>query len=140
VARRFLQTDGRAHGVVFGIRREDGRWLMVRRAAGCSLPGKIAFPGGGLEAGETQEQAVIREAREELGIDVSPMRPVWRTEFGSFTLFGWSALWTGGELNPEPLEVAETIWLSADEAQARVDGLPTNAHFIRALETPSESR
>lgn len=120
--------------MVFGIRREDGRWLMVRRAAGCSLPGKIAFPGGGLEAGETQHEAIIREAWEELGIEVAPVRPAWKTEFGSFTLFGWHAEWVGGEINPEPLEVAEVVWLSSAEAAERGDGLATNVEFIGALE------
>ena len=126
--------------MVFGIRRDDGRWLMVRRAAGCSLPGKIAFPGGGLEAGETQEQAVIREAREELGIEVQPICHVWKTQFGAFTLFGWYAKWHSGEIRPEPLEVAEVVWLSTEEAGGRDDGLPTNAQFIRALEARLESK
>lgn len=132
---RFLQEDGRPHGVVFGVRRaEDGRWLMVRRAAGCTLPGKVAFPGGGMEAGEIQEQAVVREAREELGIDVRPVRPVWRTQLGRFTLFGWYAEWVGGEVTPDPWEVAEVLWLSLAEVEGREDGLPTNPEFIRALE------
>jgi len=107
---------------------------MVRRAPGCSLPGKIAFPGGGVEADESQEHAVVREAREELGIDVRPLRRVWRTDFAGFILFGWAAEWLAGDLAPDPLEVSEVVWLTLDEAIARPDGLPTNGDFIRALE------
>ncbi len=134
MGKRFVQPDGRAHGVVFGLRRADGRWLMVRRAKGCSLPGKIAFPGGGVEAGESHEEAIVREAREELGIEVRPLRPVWQTRFGQFTLFGWLAEWIDGELWPAPGEVEEILWLNREEAMGLEDGLATNGDFIAALE------
>ena len=46
----------------------DGRVLIAERPAGKSLAGLWEFPGGKLELGETPEQSVIRELREELGI------------------------------------------------------------------------
>ena len=48
----------------------DGRVLLARRPAGKAMAGLWEFPGGKVEAGETPEAAVIREAREELGIDI----------------------------------------------------------------------
>lgn len=47
----------------------DGRVLLARRPAGKAMAGLWEFPGGKVEPGETPEAALIRELREELGID-----------------------------------------------------------------------
>ena len=49
----------------------DGRVLLAQRPAGRALAGLWEFPGGKLEPGETPEAALVRELREELGIDTS---------------------------------------------------------------------
>ncbi|WP_308910625.1 (deoxy)nucleoside triphosphate pyrophosphohydrolase [Pseudokordiimonas caeni] len=49
----------------------EGRVLIAERPAGKSMAGLWEFPGGKVEPGEIPEAALIREAREELGIDVS---------------------------------------------------------------------
>ena len=48
----------------------DGRVLICQRPQGKQLAGLWEFPGGKVEAGETPEAALIRELREELGIEV----------------------------------------------------------------------
>jgi 8-oxo-dGTP diphosphatase len=49
----------------------DGRVLIAQRPEGRSMAGLWEFPGGKIEPGETPEIALIRELREELGIEVS---------------------------------------------------------------------
>jgi len=59
--------------------RPDGDFLLTSRPAGKVYEGYWEFPGGKLEPGETVEQALRRELHEELGIDVSEVRP-WKVE------------------------------------------------------------
>ena len=47
----------------------DGRVLLAQRPEGKSMAGLWEFPGGKVEAGETPEEALIRELHEDLGID-----------------------------------------------------------------------
>ena len=49
----------------------DGRVLVAKRPEGKQLAGLWEFPGGKVEVGERPEQALIRELKEELGIDVA---------------------------------------------------------------------
>jgi 8-oxo-dGTP diphosphatase len=47
----------------------DGRVLLARRPKGKAMAGFWEFPGGKLDEGETPEGALVRELKEELGID-----------------------------------------------------------------------
>jgi 8-oxo-dGTP diphosphatase len=51
---------------------ESGHVLMQRRPVGKAHADLWEFPGGKVEAGETPERALVRELREELGIEVDP--------------------------------------------------------------------
>jgi 8-oxo-dGTP diphosphatase len=57
------------------IYNNAGAFLIAERAHG-KLAGKWEFPGGKIEEGETEQDAVKREIREELGVDVIPEKIV----------------------------------------------------------------
>ena len=125
------------HGVAVAVRREDGKWLMVRRSKNVGSPLKICFPGGTVEAGESQEEAVVREMKEELGLTVRPIKRVWKHVFPDkpLTLWGWIAeMENGSKLTVNEEEIAEVFWMDAGEGSSHVDGLLTNRHFIACLE------
>ena len=60
------------------IFRPDGRFLVAQRPRGKVYEGYWEFPGGKVEAGESAPQALARELREELGIEVRTAYP-WIT-------------------------------------------------------------
>jgi len=131
------EPTSRRRGVVVAVRRRDGRYLMVRRAACVErAPGKVGLPGGEIEADETPRQAAVREVREELGIAVRPTRQFIDCDLPDrpWRLFGWLADWAGGELKPAPDEVAEVLWLTASEGAVCADGLQTNPAFLAGAE------
>ena len=71
VLRRQAKADDITHLSTGIAIIRDGKVLAVRRAAGDYLGGNYELPGGGIESGETFEEAVKREAREETGLEVT---------------------------------------------------------------------
>ena len=57
----------------------DGRFLLTSRPPGKVYAGYWEFPGGKLEPGESVEQALRRELREEIGISIGAVHP-WKAE------------------------------------------------------------
>ncbi len=129
------QQAERTAGVVVACRRGDGRWLLIRRSATVRRPLQVCFPGGWIEAGESQHDAAVREMQEELGAAVVPLRCVWQNTFGepSRVLWGWLAELTSSNLTPNQSEVHEILWLTPDEAIRHPDVIPGTAAFLAAL-------
>ena len=62
-----------------GIVVRDGRMLVIRRARSVVAPLVYCFPGGGIEDKESEEEALRREFREEIGATFRPLRRLWRS-------------------------------------------------------------
>src|ERR671913_1055388 len=71
------RTD-RVHVVAGVLTDARGRILLARRTEGRDLAGAWEFPGGKVEPGETPQQALERELREELGIRIDGLAPLIR--------------------------------------------------------------
>jgi 8-oxo-dGTP diphosphatase len=56
----------------------DGRVLIAERPAGKHMAGRWEFPGGKVNAGESEAEALARELREELGVTIIASRPFMR--------------------------------------------------------------
>lgn len=93
-----------------------GRLLAARRSAPPELAGRWELPGGKVEPGESPEQALVRELREELGVEARPAERVpgeWPLRAG-LVLRVWTAHLLSGE--PRTLEDHDELrWLTPDE-------------------------
>jgi 8-oxo-dGTP diphosphatase len=66
------------HVVAGALFNERGEVLIAQRPAHKLYPGQWEFPGGKIEAGESARDALVRELREELGVEVQATRPLMR--------------------------------------------------------------
>ena len=104
-----------------------GRLLITQRHARSHLGGLWEFPGGKIEAGETAEECLIRELREELGVSVfigSALSPATHSyQDFTVTLYPFICSLTGGTVTMhehhalkwvEPQQMPELDWAAAD--------------------------
>ena len=63
------------------IRNSQGEIFITQRAADAHMANKLEFPGGKIEAGESSEQALVRELQEEVGITVRASRLFDKLEY-----------------------------------------------------------
>ncbi|WP_194905718.1 (deoxy)nucleoside triphosphate pyrophosphohydrolase [Catenulispora rubra] len=101
------------------IVRSDGEAVLcARRSAPAHLAGKWEFPGGKVEAGERDVDAVVRECREELGVEVTVGARVGEDARidDRFTLRVFLARMEPGQPEPLPLEDHDLLaWVSRGE-------------------------
>jgi 8-oxo-dGTP diphosphatase len=98
----------------------DGRVLIVRRGRP-PAQGLYTLPGGGVELGETLEEAIIREVREETSLEIAPLELVGFREAIArdakgrverhFVILPFAARWVQGEISLNE-ELAEAHWLT----------------------------
>ena len=123
------------------IFRND-RVLIVRRARP-PAHGLYTLPGGGVELGETLEGAIIREVREETGLEIAPLalvgfrEAIARDDAGRverhFVILPFAARWVGGEIALSE-ELAEAHWRKLDE----LTGLKTTEGLAEIIAAAAE--
>lgn len=103
--------------VVAAMIEQNGRLLICRRPEGKALAGMWEFAGGKIEPGETPEQALVRECREELGITVAPQSLFAQVEFDypamHLSMQVYTAVITDG--TPKRLEHMDIRWILPGE-------------------------
>jgi 8-oxo-dGTP diphosphatase len=130
-SQKEVATKPAGYGVVAIIRQEN-LFLAIRRGASLRAGGMVCFPGGHVEKGECEQEAVIRECREELSIYVAPQKEVWKSVTDWGTALSW---WTADLLDPfcpvpHPIEVQEYFWFSLDDMMSHPDLLQGNQKFL----------
>jgi mutator protein MutT len=115
-----MEERGLPEGVVAVIRRSDGAYLFIQRAAHNSFGGYWCPVSGRVEAGETHAQAAVREAREEVGVEVRPVRSLHEqtSASGAYWLRWWLCEHVAGEPRvAAPDEIASVRWVRAEDVQ-----------------------
>jgi 8-oxo-dGTP diphosphatase len=103
--------------VVAGVIERGGRYLITQRRASAVLPLLWEFPGGRVEAGETDAAALKREVFHRLGVDVEPGQLISFVthpyEKYSVDLYLYECELSSGE--PRAVNVADFRWVPSSE-------------------------
>ncbi len=112
----------------------DGRVLIAERPAGKHMAGRWEFPGGKRAEGETEREALSRELREELGVELIETRHMMRLTHTYPDRTVELSLWVVERFEGEPrgLEGQATKWVTC-ERLAEEDILEADRPFIEAL-------
>jgi 8-oxo-dGTP diphosphatase len=126
----------RRRGVVAVVLRGE-RFLVIRRSQHVRAPGMHCFPGGAIEPGEGEADAVRREMLEELGLPCQPQRLLWRsvTQWGVELAWWLTEVEAADEPVANPLEVEAFHWLGAAEIRGLEQLLASNVEFLDAWES-----
>lgn len=111
---RIAPAEGKGEGVVVAPVDEHGRVLLVRQFRHPVRRWMTECPRGGLEPGETPEQAAARELREETGAEATAFVPLGRVapDSGQQSQLLWlvaAHVHRGGPAHPEPTEAIDRV-------------------------------
>jgi 8-oxo-dGTP diphosphatase len=112
----------------------SGRVLIAQRPVGKALAGRWEFPGGKLHAGETPYDGLVRELREELGIEVAAAERLMRYPHRYPDRTVWLDLWvvTDWSGDPRGLDGQAVKWVVLARLHEE-DILEADAPMVAAL-------
>ena len=120
-----------APAVITLVKRGDEALLAQGVNFGVTMYSCLA---GFVEPGETLEEAVHREIREEVGIEVDEVRYIasqpW--PFPHSLMIGFRAAWASGDIRIDPAEIADAGWFRADELPPIPPGVSIARRLIDA--------
>lgn len=102
------------HPAIIVAVERDGKLLLAHNR---NMPAKrYSVLAGFVEPGESLEQTVVREVREEVGIEIGGIRYFGSQSwpFPSSLMLGFTAHWSSGEAIPDGLELDEAGWFAPD--------------------------
>lgn len=119
---------------VVGVILRHNTFLTIRRSQQVVAPGKVCFPGGGIEHGESEQEALVREIREELGVASIAGSRLYETvtDWGTSVAWWHAHVEDDAQLVPHAAEVAETLWLTPQVLLRDPDLLTSNRDFLVA--------
>ncbi|MBM3688663.1 MAG: (deoxy)nucleoside triphosphate pyrophosphohydrolase [Actinobacteria bacterium] len=119
--------------VVAAAIERDGRYLAARRTRPAWAAGRWEFPGGKVEPGETEQQALVREIREELGVEIEVVGRIsgeWALH-DDLVLHLYVARLAAGE--PQPLDHHDELrWVAPNEFD-EIEWLESDREAVDAL-------
>jgi 8-oxo-dGTP diphosphatase len=120
--------------VTAALIRKDEKLLICQRGADGELPLLWEFPGGKLEAGETLEECLIRECKEELDVDIRITGIYAKTEYQypkrTVALAFYSADIVQGEI--KPIVHNDVKWVLPDELKD-FEFCPADVEIVKEL-------
>jgi 8-oxo-dGTP diphosphatase len=122
----------KAIDVVAAVIERGGKILITRRPKGAHLEGMWEFPGGKAEAGESDERALAREVREELGVAFTGERVAevdWQYPDKRVRIAFFRGTVEG---EPRPLEGQELAWVAPADLD-RYEFPPADATLLERL-------
>ena len=117
--------------VVAALIERGGRVLVSQRGEGVGHAGRWEFPGGKREPGESDREALRRELREELAVDLDVGAMVWSTRAGPLLLRFYRCRWMPG-LRPRPVGSVQFRWVLREDLPA-LPFPPADDALVRAL-------
>jgi 8-oxo-dGTP diphosphatase len=123
--------------VVAAIIELDGKYLGCRRAPGKSLAGMWEFPGGKVEPGETDSEALVREIKEELDVSISVHEFIAESiqdAAGTMIHLSGYRCTLVNELPRASTDHDALVWLESKELGQK-NWAPADIPIIRALKT-----
>jgi 8-oxo-dGTP pyrophosphatase MutT (NUDIX family) len=127
---KIPETPGRCGAVAIVVR--DGRMLVIRRSRHVIAPLVYCFPGGGIENGETEEAAVVREVFEEVGVNIKPRRRLWECVTAWKVHLAWwlADMDPAAVPQPDPREVESVHWFTPAQMAGQSELLDSNREFL----------